>query len=157
MSSIIVCKSIAHGNTRQLADAIAEVIDARVVGPDEVDPNELAEHDLIGFGSGIYNRRYHRDLRTLVAAMPTTTTSRAFVFASSGFPDKGLTRFLQPLGPRLTDKGYDVVGTFSCRGLDTSGPLALFGGVRGGHPDTADLAAVREFARGLPVSPVTRQ
>ncbi|MER2223181.1 MAG: flavodoxin domain-containing protein, partial [Rhodococcus sp. (in: high G+C Gram-positive bacteria)] len=54
MKAIIVCTSVSHGNTRRIADVIAEVLDARVVEPGEIDSAELAGYDLVGFGSGIY-------------------------------------------------------------------------------------------------------
>lgn len=146
MQTLIVCKSAAHGNTRRVAEALGRVLEAEIVEPAAVDPAGLAGFDLVGFGSGIYNRRFHRELRTLIAKLPRVARANAFVFATSGFPDRGLTRFLQPIGPRLTAKGYEVIGNFSCRGLDTWGPFGLVGGMSRHHPDADDLAAARDFA-----------
>lgn len=51
---MIVCTSVSHGNTKRIADVMGEVLGARVVAPDEVEAAELADCDLIGFGSGIF-------------------------------------------------------------------------------------------------------
>ena len=37
MKSLIVCVSISNGNTRRVADRIAEVLNAEVVEPEAVD------------------------------------------------------------------------------------------------------------------------
>ena len=61
MKTIIVCTSVSHGNTKLIADVIGEVLDARVVEPGDIDAAQLADYDLVGFGSGIYLRSYHAD------------------------------------------------------------------------------------------------
>ena len=42
MKSLIVCVSTSHGNTRRIADRMAEVLDAEVVEPESVDPETSA-------------------------------------------------------------------------------------------------------------------
>ena len=37
-------------------------MNAKIVKVDNVRPEELAEYDLIGFGSGIYGLKHHKDL-----------------------------------------------------------------------------------------------
>ncbi len=149
MKALIVCTSVSHGNTKQVADAIGHALEAPVVTPDQVDRAELASCDLVGFGSGIYNRSFHEDLLSLVDSLEPTPGAKAFVFATSGFPDSGLTGFSSRLVKRLEGKGFDVVDTFSCRGHDTWFPFKPFGGTRKGRPNAADLETARTFAEGL--------
>ncbi|MCK2244535.1 MULTISPECIES: flavodoxin family protein [unclassified Crossiella] len=149
MQAIIVCTSVSHGNTRRVAEAMGQVLDARVVAPDQVDPATLADYDLVGFGSGIFLGSFHAQLREFVQALPVQRRRHAFVFATSGFPEAGFQRFSRPLAKVLRDKGFAVADTFSCRGFDTWLPFKLVGGVRKGRPDAADLVAAREFADGL--------
>ncbi|MFF2084126.1 flavodoxin family protein [Nocardia sp. NPDC058176] len=149
MKVVIVCKSVSHGNTQRVAEAMAGVLDARIVTPDQVRPGELADYDLVGFGSGIYNMNFHRDLRKFVAALPGQQRGRAFVFSSSGFPEPPLRRYAHDLARRIEGKGFEVVDIFGCRGFDTWLPLRVIGGIRKGHPDAADLAAARAFAEKL--------
>ena len=139
MKAVIVCAS--DGNTRQVAEAMAPVLRAPVVAPGA----DLSGYDLVGFGSGIYYRSFHASLREFVAALPPSQ-GRAFVYATSGFPDAGLHRFSCPLVRLLSSKGFEVVDTFSCRGHDLWFPFRLVGGLRKGRPNTTDLEAARRFA-----------
>ncbi|GHE01547.1 flavodoxin family protein [Streptomyces alanosinicus] len=142
--TLIICTSVSHGNTRRVAEAMAEVLGAKVVEPDQVELAELGDYDLIGFGSGIFNRRFHPDLLRFVSALPGAHGS-AFVFATSGLPG---VRF-EPLLRALQDKGFKTAGTFSCRAFDTWAPFKPVGGIRKGRPDRSDLQAARQFAEGL--------
>jgi flavodoxin len=69
MKSLIVCVSISQGNTRRVADRMAEVLHADVVEPEAVDPDALGDYDLVGFGSGIYFNMVHARFR-LPAGLP---------------------------------------------------------------------------------------
>ncbi|MDH6284427.1 flavodoxin [Rhodococcus sp. LBL1] len=149
MKAIIVCTSVSHGNTQKVADAMGQILDARVVTPEQVGPAELSDHDLVGFGSGIYLGSFHSRLRTFVQALPQGRQTKAFVFATSGFPDAGIHSYSRPLVRLLDQKGFEVVDTFSCRALDTFLPFKLIGGVRKGRPNDTDLASARTFAEGL--------
>ena len=46
----------------------------------------------------------------------------------------------------LAAKGFRDLGSFSCRGLDTVGPLRFVGGVNKGRPDADDLDQAAAFA-----------
>ncbi|MEU8774124.1 flavodoxin domain-containing protein [Streptomyces sp. NPDC048606] len=148
MKVVIVCVSVSHGNTLRVARAMAPVLDARVVAPEEVDPAEAAAADLVGFGSGVFLGRLHPRLTDFVRALPAGR-GRAFTFATSGFPGMPVAPFGGPLVRPLEGKGFEVVGNFSCRAHDTWGPLRLVGGIHARRPDADDLAAARAFARRL--------
>jgi flavodoxin len=49
----------------------------------------------------------------------------------------------------LMNRGFSVVGEFSCKGWNTWGPLKLVGGTNKGRPNAEDLEEARAFARGL--------
>ncbi|MDG4859643.1 flavodoxin family protein [Streptomyces sp. T-3] len=149
MKSIIVCTSVSHGNTKRVADVMGRTLNAPVVAPEQVDMTELSGYDLVGFGSGIFMGSFHAQLREFVRSLPQQQGCKAFVLATSGFPDAGLQRFSRPLVRRLEEKGFEVVDTFSCRGLDTYLPFKPVGGIRKGRPDANDLEAARTFAEGL--------
>lgn len=145
----IVCSSCSHGNTRRVADVMAEVLAAQVVEPDRVDPARLLASDLIGFGSGVYLWQLSRELRELIRRLPTGGDGPAFLFATSGFPPAGPQRCFAEPTRLLRDKGIDVVATFDCRGWDTSVPFNAIGGIRKARPDAQDLQAARSFAERL--------
>ncbi|WP_020106773.1 flavodoxin family protein [Nocardia sp. 348MFTsu5.1] len=149
MNTILVCSSTSNGNTRQVADALAEVLDARILSPAQATPTELAQADRIGFGSGIYWLAFAPELITCVNSLPDMSGRDAFVFATSGFPQPPFRPYLRNFTKLLTDKGFRATGTFSCRGLDTMGPFKLLGGVNKAHPTIDDLSAAQAFGRNM--------
>lgn len=146
MSTVIVCASKEHGNTRKIADAMAGVLDCDVVEPGEVDPETLGVRDRVGFGSGIRFGRPYRELLDLIDRIPAQPGTRAFVFSTSGF---GWLWWHSSLKKRLAARGFQVQAEFCCKALDTMGLLGLFGGVNKGRPNDGDLETARTFANGL--------
>lgn len=145
-TSLIVCNSVAHGNTAKIADAIGGILSAPVVASSSA---TLPGEGLVGFGSGIYRGKFDADLRAYVDALPPQNGRKAFVFATSGLAESRFMRFSRSFVDALEDKGFEVVGGFSCRGFDTYGPFRLVGGIRKGKPDADDLASARAFAEHL--------
>lgn len=148
MKAVIVCASVSHGNTRRVADSIAQVLGAKVVSPEQADLAELAGADLVGFGSGVFYSRLHPRLTDFVKALPAGR-GRAFVFATSGLPEIPLAPFTRPLVRLLEGKGFEVDGSFTCRAFDTWTPFKLVGGINKQRPNLGDLAAARTFAGKL--------
>ncbi|HUO37491.1 MAG TPA: flavodoxin family protein [Mycobacterium sp.] len=146
MNSLIVCVSVSHGNTLKVADRMAEVLDAEVVEPEAVDVDRIGGYDLVGFGSGIYFMTVHLRLWTFLGRLPRVDAIPAFTFFTSGASEIPLVGYSQPIRRRLASKGFRVLGSFSCRGLDTVGPLRLVGGVNKGRPSDRDLDAAAAFA-----------
>lgn len=149
MKTLIVCTSVSHGNTRRIAEVLAEVLDARVAEPEQLDPTELTAYDLVGFGSGIYYLDLHPRLRHFVRSLPRQQRRPAFAFATSGLPQPPFRPYLRRFARLLDHKGFPVLDTFSCRGFDTWWPLKVVGGIHKGRPNATDLAAARGFAEGL--------
>lgn len=147
MKVLVVCISVHHGNTEKIAVAIAKVLGAELRKPKEVE--DIQKYDLVGFGSGIFYWRHHRSLLKLVDNLPDSKNGqKVFVFSTSGTT---LIKWLlhRSLKKRLVKKGFDIVGEFFCRGLDTSGPLKLIGGINKGRPNKEDIMRAEEFARTL--------
>ncbi|TQL66692.1 flavodoxin [Nocardioides albertanoniae] len=149
MKTLIVCTSVSHGNTRRVAEAVGGVLNAPVVDPDSVAVDDLHDYDLVGFGSGIFNMAFHPRLRDLVASLPHSQGTTAFVFSSSGFPEPPFARYSRTMAKLLEQRGFDVVGSFSCRGHDTWWPFKPVGGLKKGRPNPADIDAARAFAKTL--------
>ncbi|MEU2504099.1 flavodoxin family protein [Streptomyces sp. NPDC007863] len=148
MKAVIVCASVSHGNTRRVADAMARVLGAKVVSPEEADGEELAGADLVGFGSGVFYGRPHRSMTDFVKGLPDGR-GRTFVFATSGLPELPPAPFTRPLTRLLEARGYRVQASFTCRAHDTWAPFKLVGGINKRRPDAEDLAAARAFAARL--------
>ncbi|QNJ90619.1 flavodoxin [Mycolicibacterium fluoranthenivorans] len=149
MKSLVICVSVSNGSTRRVADRMAEVLGAEVLEPEAVDVETLRDYDLVGFGSGIYFMAVHPRLWRLIRRLPRGNGTHAFTFFTSGGPELPLLGYRRAVHRRLTAKGFEVLDSFSCRGLDTVGPLRWVGGVNKGRPDDADLDRAAAFATQL--------
>ena len=149
MKALIVCVSVSHGNTRKIATAMLNEFDGEIVEPEQVDVDDLAGYDVIGFGSGIYGMAFHRRLFELIRRLPPANGQKAFVFATRGGPKLTSLLYVPPMVRLLRSKGFDVIGTFTCLGFDTWLPLRVIGGLNRGHPNDNELDAAQSFAAGL--------
>jgi len=146
VKSLIICASASHGNTRRVADRMAEVLHADVVAPEDVVAEDIGEYDLVGFGSGIYFMAVHPSLSRVVSDLPHVDGVAAFTFFTSGAPELPVIGYSKRIRDELAAKGFRDLGTFSCRGWDTVGPLRFVGGVNRGRPDAGDLDNAAAFA-----------
>ncbi|HTX86542.1 MAG TPA: flavodoxin family protein [Candidatus Nanoarchaeia archaeon] len=146
MKTLIIYQSIHHGNTEKIAKKIGEILDADLKKPDEVKPEDLANYDLIGFGSGIYFSKFHASILKFVDSLPVQDGKKAFIFFTHGAPSGGAgKKFIS----QLKSKNFSLVGEFGCRGFDTFGPFKIFGGLAKGRPNEKDLSDAAAFAEGL--------
>ena len=151
MRTIIVLVSYHHKNTEKLAKAIAKVLDAIIVSPEEIGPNELANYDLVGFGSGVYGAKHHSSILKLAKKLPVLKDKNAFLFSTTGSPEIGINdEFIrknhETLRHILGSKGYRIVGEFGCPGHNTNFFLKFFGGLNRGRPNEKDLKDAEKFA-----------
>ncbi len=162
MKSLLVLFSYHHNNTEKIANVFAKVLDAQIKTPQQINPEELQEYNLIGFGSGIYDTKHHKTLLDLADKLPLVTNKKAFIFSTSGW-----TRYTaenhSPLREKLRSKGYMSVDEFNCAGFDTYGGdkeanlieklmgrlNKRFGGINKGRPNAEDLKHAEEFAQNL--------
>ena len=158
MKTLIICISIHHNNTEKIAKAIADILDAKLIKPRDVDIDSLSEYDLIGFGSGIYFGKHQKSLFKLAKKLPVFKGKKSFIFSTSGVSNchniinnilNRTLHFHNPLKKGLLEKGFDIIGGFDCRGFDTVGPFKLIGGISKGRPNEKDLEQAESFAKRL--------
>ncbi|EKF85669.1 flavodoxin family protein [Methanobacterium formicicum] len=146
MRSLMVLYSYHHHNTEKVAEMIVPVLGAEIKWPEDVNPEEIKEYDLIGFGSGIYGGIHHKTLLELADKLPETTDKKAFIFSTSAGVEKSKTiKSHSALREKLQSKGYIIVNEFQCRGF--LGKIGL--GISRGHPDAQDLKHAEVFAQNL--------
>jgi|WetSurMetagenome_2_1015567.scaffolds.fasta_scaffold108148_3 flavodoxin len=148
MKTLIICFSYHHKNTEKIASVFAKTLEAQVKAPAEVDPNELSDFDLVGFGSGISFGNHYKDMLNFADKLPKATNKKAFIFSTSGQANNG-SKFHKKLREGLESKGFNIVGEFNCTGFDTYGALKIFGGIQKGHPNEDDLNQAEAFALSL--------
>lgn len=150
MKALIIYISVHHGNTERVAKVMANILDADLLEMKQVDASMLEQYDLIGFGSGIYFGKHHKSLLDFVDMLPMLRNKKAFIFSTSGLRKiQFIHNFDKPLKEKLQRKDFDIIGEFSCRGLDTYRATKLVGGVNRGRPNAEDLKQAEDFASGL--------
>jgi flavodoxin len=146
VKTLIICQSYHHGNTKKIADAMAAILHAEVVSPRDVNAETFDGYDLIGFGSGIAFGKHYKQILMLVERLPALHKN-AFMFSTRG--SRKQMGYHSALRRQLNEKGWTIVGEFSCRGFDTYGLMKLVGGIAKGRPNERDLRDAEEFARSL--------
>ena len=150
MKSLLVLYSYHHNNTEKVAKALARILDAEIKAPGDVDPGQLQEYDLVGFGSGIYGAKHHEDLLDLADELPQVTNGKAFLFSTAAITGEAkVAEDHTPLREKLESRGYEILGDFGCKGFNTNSFLKYLGGMNKGRPNAEDLERAEEFARNL--------
>jgi flavodoxin len=151
---LIILASSRTNSTAKIADAIARRLNAKVLSPQQVSPDELQKYALIGFGSGIFDQMHHRSLLEIADGLPRVPNRRVFIFSTSGVARRfavahGIDDPHTPLRERLQAAGCVVVGEFNCAGFNDNSFLKLFGGMNKGRPNREDIERAEAFADGL--------
>lgn len=162
LKCLIVVFSYHHGNTEKIARAMAGVLGADVMMPQQVFPERLKEYDLIGFGSGIYAGTFGPPMLALADRLSFAAGKNCFLFSTYGAPgfavDREFTRKNHAgMREKLVMKGYTIIGDFGCAGWNTNSFLKFFGGINKGRPGAGDLADAEAFARGMMEKAITRE
>jgi len=144
---LIICESVHHGNTMKVAQAIGEVLAAKIIKPLDFNEKLIDDYDLIGFGSGIYGGAHDKSLLDLADKLEALKDKKAFIFSTSMFRMSVMHKTLRDI---LIKKGFDIIGEFHCKGFADYNILKyLFGGVNKGRPNKKDLKSARAFAKKL--------
>jgi len=146
----LVLFSYHHNNTEKIANVFARVLDAQIRTPQQVDPEELQDYSLVGFGSGIYDAKHHKSLLDLADRLPQVTDRKAFIFSTSAMmgEDK-VAKDHSTLREKLQSKGYMIVGEFACHGFNTNSFMRYLGGMNKGRPNAENLRNAEEFVQNL--------
>jgi len=164
IKSLLVVFSYHHKNTEKIANIFASVLDAQIKTPQQVNPEELQEYGLVGFGSGIYGAKHHKSMLDLVDKLPQVINSKAFIFSTSALTGEDkVAKDHSTLREKLQSKGYVIVDEFNCPGFDTYRGSQdanvieklvarfnkLIGGINKGRPNADDLKQAEAFAENL--------
>ena len=154
MKALLIVYSYHHRNTWKIAEVIAEELGARLVTPQKLRPDEVGEYELVGFGSGIDSGKHYPQLLTLIDTLPEGKKNKAFIVSTSAIiSQEKMRKDHAALREKLLQKGYLIVGEFSCKGYNTNSFLKYFGGMNKGRPNENDIQKAREFAQALKQGP----
>jgi flavodoxin len=132
-------------NTKKIAEVMATVLNAVQVRSQDVYSTDIREYDLVGIGSGVYHGKFHENLYNWVYSLPKQDGKKAFIFSTTGSKASG-ERAHEHFAAVLKERGFKVIGSFSCLGFDTALSPA---GINRGRPNASDLKDAEEFARHL--------
>jgi len=150
MKSLLVLFSYHHKNTEKVAKVIAKVLDAQIKTPQQINPEELQEYSLVGFGSGIYGDKHHKSLLDLAEELPQAADRKAIIFSTSAMlGEKKVAEDHSTLREKLQSKGYMIIDEFACKGFNTNSFMKYVGGMNKGRPNAEDLKHAEEFAQKL--------
>jgi flavodoxin len=154
MKSLVIVFSYHHKNTEKIAKVFAKVLDAQIKTPQQVNPDEIREYDLTGFGSGIYSATFDASLLDLADRLPKVNNKKVFLFSTYGAPAfianrEFIEKNHEQIREKLLAKGYTVIGEFGCAGWNTNSFLRFFGGLNKGRPNAEDLKNAEAFARDM--------
>ena len=125
---------------------MVKTLNAEIINVNDVNINNLQNYDLIGFGSGIYGGKFHKNMLDLIEKLPSVDNKRTFIFSTSSMEKK---RYNNSIEEKLIEKGFEVIGSFTCKGYDTFGPFKLVGGIGKGRPNEEDIKKAVDFAKGI--------
>jgi flavodoxin len=148
MKALLALFSYHHKNTEKIANVFAKVLNATIKTPQQINPEELQEYDLLGFGSGIYGGKHHKVLLDLAEKLPKVTNRKAFIFSTCSF-ERQVAENHSVLREKLQSKGYIIIGEFGCKGFNTNSFMRYFGGMNKGRPNAEDLKDAEKFAEML--------
>ena len=74
MKSLLILFAYHQMNSEIVGKFFAEVLDAQIKTPQQINPEELQEFSLIGFGSGIYDGKHHKVLPVSYTHLTLPTT-----------------------------------------------------------------------------------
>jgi flavodoxin len=137
-------------NTEKVAKVFAQVLDAKIKTPQETDPQEVLQYDLVGFGAGIDSGKHYNPVIEFADKLPQVNNKNAFIFSTAALTkDKKRTKDHSALREKLESKGYFIVDDFQCKGFNTNSFMKYFGGMNKGRPNAKDLKKAEDFALNL--------
>ena len=142
---IIVCETLYHGNTIKLANAMAQTLNCKVIGFEKALNSDLSKYEIIGIGSGIYFTSHHPKL--VKVSQKLTPSQKAFIFSTHGAPF--VCKYHNTIKSQLIKNNVSIIGEFSCKGYDCTGPFIITGGGNVGRPNERDCRKAQKFIKKI--------
>lgn len=150
MKQLILIYSYHHNNTQKIADVMGNVLNAEVKSILDLDSINLDEYQVIGFGAGIDSGHHYKQLLDYASNLDNVDKSKCFIFSTSAVQgEKKVFKDHLQLRNILTNKGYDIVDEFSCKGFNTNLFLKYFGGMNKDRPNQDDFDNAANFAKRI--------
>ncbi len=103
------------GNTRKLAQVIADTAKAPIYELSQAEPPKVADIDLLIFGTPVEGSSPTKEAMAYIANMPTVTGKKAILFCT--YKLFGNERTMKTIEKELTNKGYETILKVSKKGM----------------------------------------
>lgn len=148
MKSLIIYYSKYNNNTEKIAKAFADNINSDLINLNNSYDIDIANYDLIGFGSGVYNEDLSPTLYNLVEKL-NLKDKKVFVFSTSCV---GFKLYNKKLIKILLAKGAICKDSFACKGsfIYKDNKIFEFLSKRSlGHPNGNDIGKAINFIKNI--------
>ncbi|MGE5556103.1 MAG: flavodoxin family protein [Methanocella sp.] len=108
------------GNTKRLAQAIAEATNAPIYDTAQADPEKIAQYDLFIFGCPVEGASPAKEAAEYIAALPAASSKKAILFTT--YRLFGNERTMKAIEKDLAAKGYETLLKVSKKGMKPEEP-----------------------------------
>jgi flavodoxin len=136
MTDIAVFVDSRGGNTRKVADAIAEELGATV---GDIKTSLPADARVLFMGSGTYGSAPGKEMMKFIT--DNDFTNRKIALFGTSMATEGARKMIAVMEDAVTKKGATILGNYHCKGK-----FLLF---NRGSPNTEDLDNAKKFAREM--------
>lgn len=141
MKTAIIYYSKHHGNTKKLIDTIATKHEITFIDATNPNTHDLTQFDTIGFASGIYYSKFHKQVLSF-AREYLPNNKNVFFLYTYGAKKDGYTKAIREA---ISGKNASILGEYGCFGFNTFGPFKLIGGIAKNHPNQEELTGAINF------------
>lgn len=138
---LIVCESMYHGNTMKLVTAMAYSLNCRIMSANEALLADLCRYKIIGLASGIYFTSHHPKIMQIANRL--VSDQSVFIISTHGRPLLG--KYHTDIKQIFVNKGVKILGEFSTKGYECTGPFIIVGGRNKGRPNERDEQKAIKF------------
>jgi flavodoxin len=103
------------GNTKRLAQAIADTAKAPIFELSQAEPNKIATYDLLIFGTPVEGASPTKEALSYISSMSTVTGKKAILFCT--YKIFGNERAMKAIEKELSAKGYETILKVSKKGM----------------------------------------
>jgi flavodoxin len=103
------------GNTKRLAEAIANTVKAPLFDLTQVEPAKISAYDLLIFGTPVEGASPAKDAQTYIESLPAATGKKAIIFCT--WKLFGNERTMKAIEKELSSKGYETILKVSKKGI----------------------------------------
>lgn len=145
MKNLILYESKHNGNTKKIAEKMALWMNGDIYPMKDLPKIELDKYDTISLGSGIYHGKHDSNILSFVEGTDLKD-KKIIIFSTSGTGNK---KNNLALNEKLLSKKANILGEFSCKGLDTYGFFNWIGGISKGRPNSLDFENLYTFCEQI--------